>query len=114
MSKVMELYSLYTNALVLLFTGFALGYLTGRLNLLYVTLVQRAENVAPAANTLRAALRDNPAAEKAKIEINAGKYVGEINTSSMQKTQDVTLGKTTQTQDDINSSVSKLAQLKGK
>jgi hypothetical protein len=77
-------------------------------------LVSRGETAAPVANTLRAAIRDRAAAAPGKIEIDAGKYVGEINTASMQKTQDVTLGKTTQTQDDINASVSKLAHLKGK
>lgn len=54
------------------------------------------------------------AREKTKISIDTGKYVGDINTDTLQKTQQLELGKTTQTQDDISSSVSKLAQLKGK
>ena len=109
----------YSNIFLLVFLSFAFGYVIGRVDLLYVRLAsdKRAEP-APYApvqgNTLRAAMQDVKTLKAGKIEIDTGKYVGEINTGGMQKTQDVALGKTTQTQDDINSSVSKLAQLKGK
>lgn len=56
---------------------------------------------------------DEPAV---KISIDDAKFVGEISTAGMAKTEHSAkeLGKTMQTNDDIGSSVSKLAQLKGK
>ena len=97
--------------------SFAAGYVFGRID----WLVTRFLGVVPldftpakpATNTLSAAMKD-PAPAKGKIEIDAGKYVGAISTDTLQKTQQLELGKTTQTQDDISSSLSKLAQLKGK
>lgn len=98
--------------------SFVLGYIAGRVDLLVVRgLGQEVgggllmESRAAPANTLRAAMKENPAT---KIEIDSGKYVGQISTDTLQKTQQLELGKTTHAQDDINSSVSKLAQLKGK
>lgn len=108
----------YTSLLLFAAFGFVLGYIAGRVDLLVARGLGREtggglalESRAAPANTLRAAMRE---AAPAKIEIDTGKYVGEINTNTLQKTQQLELGKTTQTQDDINSSVSKLAQLKGK
>ncbi|NBT76111.1 hypothetical protein EBZ80_24010 [bacterium] len=105
--------------LVLIVAGsVALGYAIGRLDWLVARLVSVTPRdftpAAPVANTLRAAMKDTTGPVSGKIAIDTGKYVGEINTVGMQKTQDFTLGKTIQTQDDISSSVSKLAQLKGK
>lgn len=97
----------------------ALGYAIGRLDWLVARMAgivptcAPTTSVHPATNTLRAAMKES-APGKGKIEIDTGKYVGAINTETLQKTQQLELGKTTQTQDDINSSVSKLAQLKGK
>jgi hypothetical protein len=104
--------------LVLIVAGsVALGYALGRLDWLAARFLGVMPcdftPAAPVANTLRAAMKDHAQA-KGKIEIDTGKYVGAIRTDGMQKTQELTLGKTTQTQDDISSSVSKLAQLKGK
>jgi len=106
------------SVLVLVVAGsVALGYVIGRLDWLVARVAggvaRDVVTVAPKTNTLRAALNDS-APSRGKIEIDAGKYVGGINTNGMQKTQDIALGKTTQTQDDISSSVSKLAQLKAK
>lgn len=103
---------------VLLVAGsVALGYIIGRLDWLVARLAgsvaHEVTTVAPKTNTLRAAMQES-APSKGKIEIDAGKYVGGINTEGMQKTQDIALGKTTKTDDDISSSVSKLAQLKAK
>jgi hypothetical protein len=103
----------YTGILLGVLLSVAFGYLIGRVDALVFRGLAPAPSSAPTTNTLRAALHDS-AREKAKIEINTGKYVGEIDTTSMQKTQQLALGKTTQTQDDISASVSKLAQLKGK
>lgn len=60
--------------------------------------------------------RDEPETPAVKISIDDAKFVGAINTAGMEKTEHSAkeLGKTTQTNDDIGSSVSKLAQLKGK
>lgn len=97
----------------------ALGYAIGRLDWLAARMLGVVPTYAttttnlPPTNTLRAAMKES-APGKGKIEIDTGKYVGEINTDTLQKTQQLELGKTTQTQDDISSSVSKLAQLKGK
>lgn len=97
----------------------ALGYAIGRLDWIVarmygiVPTYVPTTSVLPATNTLRAAMQES-APSKGKIEIDAGKYVGGINTEGMQKTQDIALGKTTKTDDDISSSVSKLAQLKAK
>lgn len=93
----------------------ALGYAIGRLDWLVARVAGVTPTIIspPTTNTLRAAMKES-APGKGKIEIDTGKYVGAISTDTLQKTQQLELGKTTQTQDDISSSVSKLAQLKGK
>jgi len=108
----------YTVFAVLFLCGIEIGYLLGRVDLLLSRAVVAGTAAQPtyapvAGNTLREAMKENRAG-KAKIEIDTGKYVGDIRTDMLQKTQQLELGKTTQTQDDISSSVSKLAQLKGK
>lgn len=107
-----------SSVLILLVVGsVALGYVIGRLDWLVArlagTVAPDITSFAPKTNTLRAAMHENTPV-KNKIEIDAGKYVGGIDTQGMQKTQDIALGKTTKTDDDISSSVSKLAQLKAK
>ena len=110
----------YSTVFLFVFFSFAFGYVVGRVDLICVRLASDKRYESPpsyapvAGNTLRAAMQDAKAVKASKIEIDTGKHVGEINISGMQKTQDITLGKTTQTQDDISSSVSKLAQLKGR
>ncbi|NDD52751.1 hypothetical protein EBZ39_02530 [bacterium] len=111
----------YSTIFLCVFFSFAFGYVVGRVDLLIVrfavpvTREHAPMSFAPAANTLRAAMTEKDSATgKTKIEIDTGKYVGEINTGNLQKTQQLELGKTIQTQDDISLSVSKLAQLKGK
>jgi len=107
----------FSAILLFVLVSFAAGYAFGRLDLLVKHLLRQNNTptyVPPQHNTLRAAMQESTARSRGKIDIDAGKYVGEINTAGMQKMQDIALGKTTQTQDDISSSVSKLAQLKGK
>jgi hypothetical protein len=53
-------------------------------------------------------------AAKAAVQIDTRTVVSKIDTSSLQNVAHAALGKSTITADDINSSVSKLAQLKGK
>lgn len=107
------------SVLVLVVAGsVALGYVIGRLDWLVARVASGIARddvmlAAPKTNTLRAAMKDSEPCRN-KIEIDAGKYVGGINTAGMQKPQDIALGKTTKTDDDISSSVSKLAQLKAK
>jgi hypothetical protein len=115
----MELYSTYAVYFGSVVVSFALGYLVGRVDLIWVTLAARApaENAytPPQANTLRAAMQEVKNAERpTKISIDDNKFVTPINTAGMEKTQPISLGKTTEKQDDIQAAVSKLAQLKGK
>lgn len=102
--------------------GVVVGYALGRLDTLcgiggrpYVV----AENDSTARTSWNRRFAKAAAEEEApavKISIDDAKFVGEINTAGMAKTEHSAkeLGKTTQTNDDIGSSVSKLAQLKGK
>jgi hypothetical protein len=53
-------------------------------------------------------------AARTAVQIDERKVVGKIDTNSLQNVSHAALGKSTVTNDDINSSVSKLAQLKGK
>lgn len=104
----------YAALVLIVLISAAFGYGLGRLDWLVSRTSVCAEPVGvPGGNTLRTVMQDS-AREKTKISIDTGKYVGDINTDTLQKTQQLELGKTTQTQDDISSSVSKLAQLKGK
>ena len=107
----------YSVVVLLIAASVVLGYVVGRVDWLVTRLASSVARElplsAPVTNTLRAAMKDG-APGKGKIEIDTGKYVGAIRTDTLQKTQQLELGKTTQTQDDISSSVSKLAQLKGK
>lgn len=94
--------------------GVVVGYLLGRLDVLaraqpgaepLVLESRRRTGTAPAAAS-RAAI--------AAISIDEKKFVAPINTDGMARNEKIQLGKTTEIADDINSSVSKLAQLKGK
>ena len=110
----------YSTVFLFVFFSFAFGYVVGRVDLICARLGSNKRDESPpsyapvASNTLRAAMQDAKAVKTSKIEIDTGTYVGEINTNTLQKTQQLALGKTTQTADDISSSVSKLAQLKGR
>jgi len=101
--------------------GVVVGYALGRLDTLCGMGVRPYVGAAEIDSTAPARRRFAKAAPEAetpavKISIDDAKFVGEINTAGMAKTEHSAkeLGKTTQTNDDIGSSVSKLAQLKGK
>lgn len=49
-----------------------------------------------------------------KIDIDSRTVVTQINTASLQRASSAEMGKTTQTADEIDKSVSRLSQLKGK
>lgn len=109
----------YSVVVLIVVGSIVLGYAVGRLDWLVARITGIVPTYVPtpsarsATNTLRAAMKESVPG-KGRIEIDTGKYVGSINTETFQKTQQLELGKTIQTQDDISSSVSKLAQLKGK
>jgi hypothetical protein len=90
--------------------SFVLGYLAGRIDRLSVMM--RPVDTQPASFLKAAKIH---AAPKAAVSIDDTKYVAPISTEGLSRTNTATtIGKTTQTQDDIQMSVSKLAQLKGK
>lgn len=96
--------------------GVVVGYALGRLDVLaraqgaavgdsLVLESRRRPSTLPAAKQLATAL---------DISIDEKKFVAPINTEGMARNEKIQLGKTTEIADDINSSVSKLSQLKGK
>ncbi len=115
------IYYAYATALFLLCVGYILGYVVGRLDLIWRAFssfqkVERA-GVSGFANHERPRdflARDAEDRAKEKIEIDERKYVSAISTDGFVKNEKTTLGKTTASDDDIGASVSKLAQLKGK
>jgi hypothetical protein len=94
--------------------GVVVGYLLGRLDVL--TRGSRSDHADPGPQSFIAKTRSGPAPAAARIavSIDEKKFVAPINTSGMARNEKIELGKTTEIADDINSSVSKLAQLKGK
>ena len=57
---------------------------------------------------------NQPKAAFGKIDIDSRTVVTQINTAGLQRASSAEMGKTTQTADEINKSVSRLSQLKGK
>lgn len=101
------------------FVTFVLGYIVGRLDFIVGRLGESAD--APLQSTLRAHLGRKTGTNVAsaslgaeKIDIDTTTVVTNISTDGMQRAGAKELGKTTVAKDDIQSSVSKLAQLKGK
>jgi hypothetical protein len=94
--------------------GLLIGYVVGRLDFL-VFLTKCSGAAAPAAVKPRGFF-DQPDAKKATapVDIDTRKFVNPVKTDDLTKAADTSLGKTTVAQDDIQASVSKLAQLKGK
>ena len=96
--------------------AFALGYVIGRVDLL-VYLREKPEQAGPVGffqNNTPRALREN-AENSAKVaDIDSSKFVAPISTAGMERMDTAALGKMTTTEDDIQASVSKLAQLKSR
>lgn len=89
--------------------SFVVGYLVGRVE----RLLQILDRPADQPRSFLKTASTNTA--KTTIQIDDAKYVAPIDTAGLSKSNSaITLGKTTKTQDDIQTSVSKLAQLKGK
>ena len=120
----------YLTALFLICMGYVAGYLVGRLDIIYGTLrfmrqvVQGSDGghaaqpqtvVERATSKSRAFQHEAPTLAPIKpIDINTSTFVTTVSTAGMERAGATELGKTTAVQDDIGSSVSKLAQLKGK
>jgi hypothetical protein len=118
----------YLTALFLVCIGYVAGYIVGRLDIVYGALrllVRIATDATETPSTpvmqrsassrrFSTAPSDTPAPKPARVDINETKYVTPISTAGMENKATTALGKTTAVADDINSSVSKLAQLKGK
>ena len=106
--------------------GLLIGYAFGRLDLIYRALLgviaDRSVVEQPRDFFTTAAAEDRRARTSAQnkqsaasqIDIDDKKFVAPISTAGMENKTAAALGKTTAIADDINSSVSKLAQLKGK
>jgi hypothetical protein len=113
-----SIYYAYLTALFLILVGYVVGYTIGRLDLIYRTLCLFTSGTSgagkPADFFSKVAAEDNAFRVKPKIDIDDSKFVAPIKTDNLAKTSDATLGKITTTEDDIQASVSRLAQLKGK
>lgn len=106
--------------------GLLIGYVLGRLDLIYRSfhgfIAERSVADQPRDFFTTAAADDRRSRTSAhskqsaasQIDIDDKKFVAPISTAGMENKTATALGKTTAIADDINSSVSKLAQLKGK
>lgn len=98
--------------------AFALGYIVGRVNLVVALLAEK-QTQAPVGFFQKhkpQGPRENAesANRAAGVAIDSSKFVAPISTAGMERKDTAALGKTTTTEDDIQASVSKLAQLKGR
>lgn len=98
--------------------GLVVGYAIARLDGIYSLLRQQPVNTLPTPSSFFATKLDKrqaAAAERvAQVSIDESKFVTDIKTDTIQKVNELALGKTTTQQDTINQSVSKLAHLKGR
>lgn len=97
--------------LLYLLIGIAIGYAIGRLDSLIGALRVGGNDAKPQSFFAKEAAAKR---EKAKVEIDERKYVAAVNTNTLTKLSEAELGKTSVAEDNIQQSVSKLAQLKGK
>jgi hypothetical protein len=111
--NLMDNYIIHVSILL----AFSLGYILGRLDIISSRLAGPAGPTyqSPLAKSSRGG-RPTPVLQPdiSTIDINETKVVTKIDTSGMQRMGEKEMGKTTSTADNISSSVSKLAQLKGK
>lgn len=95
--------------------AFALGYLVGRVDWLVCLLREKAPAGPPGFfQKNKPGAPHETAQRKPVADIDSSKFVAPISTAGMERTDTAALGKTTTTEDDIQASVSKLAQLKGR
>lgn len=104
---------------VFLIAAFVLGYIAGRVDLL-VKLQQPAPSLpagffAKNENQTRRQSKDTNEPPRVMVDdIDTSLYVGAVSTDNLLKTGNTKLGTTSVTTDNINQSVSKLAQLKSR
>jgi hypothetical protein len=101
----------YLIALFLVLLGFVAGYLVGRVDLVICKLAQ---NPVSGGGFKFNRQPDNTSKIKTAVNIDESTFVTTINTDGFSKTSETALGKVTEKPDDIQASVSRLAQLKGK
>jgi len=98
--------------------GLLVGYIVGRLD--FLVFLTKCSDTPVAATQNQVAVKprsffDQPAEKpKTSLDIDTRKFVNPVKTDDLTKNADTSLGKTTVANDDIQASVSKLAQLKGK
>jgi hypothetical protein len=92
--------------------GLFIGYIIGRLD--FLVFLTRSANTTAAPVKPRSIFDSPEDKPKAPLDIDTRKFVNPVKTDDLTKNVDTSLGKTTVAQDDIQASVSKLAQLKGK
>jgi hypothetical protein len=106
--------NIMTHWFVFVLIGFVLGYLLGRIDaLIDIFRDSDKDNGLPKPKPFSFTKSAEPTARKS-VTIDERKYVAPISTDGLAKAETTTLGKTTTKEDDIQASVSKLAQLKGK
>lgn len=98
-------------ALAVAVAAFVAGYFLGRMETL-LAAIRGQSNSAP--QGFFAKTEPTRKAPASAVEIDERKVVVQIKTDSLQKVTDIQLGKQIVAADDINASVNKLAQLKGK
>ena len=92
-----------------------LGYIAGRLDLLLTSgVVTQSKPQSFFAKTSRESESKQQVSRVAAPDIDTSVYVGAVSTDNLVKSNNATIGKTSVTTDNINQSVSKLSQLKGK
>lgn len=93
--------------------GLVVGYIVARLDGIYMLLrAGEAPSFIPDYRSRPASKRAEPVTDLRKISIDTGTVVTDIKTDGMSKTNDVAIGKETVLEDNLNQSVSRLAQLK--
>lgn len=105
---------------VFIFAAFVVGYLVGRLDRILIAVSSSSSNVAASTNAPQSFFskketgsgQNNPARQTATIDDRL--YVPPIATNTLTKTNNAAIGKTSETEDNIAQSVSKLSQLKAK
>lgn len=95
-------------------TAFVLGYICGRLSHLTGSVKEAPQGFFAQHPVSKPRPVQAAQAPAIKIDIDERKIVSQINTDTMQKVTQTELGTKTAVADDINVSVNKLAQLKGK
>jgi len=95
--------------------AFALGYICGRLSHVTSSVKDSPQGFfAQNSVAMPRAASPTTAAPATKIDIDDRKIVSQINTDTLQKVTQTELGTKTAVADDINASVNKLAQLRGR